>query len=233
VTGSHPVHRRARPCDDDLVRTLALVALIGCGGHSATTACQPSILYLDRAGGMYDHGATDSAGANRSVLLDGPRQLPGWPRDDAQWAEVVSCIAAALAPFPIDVTEDDPGASPHVELVFTTTYWAEPSATTMIVPDGCGDDHQLEFVFADALPPTPTPVCQIAIVGYAEMTADLTLDDNCQDLVNLAQDCSQTRSFVDATASCVDDFEQPAACRCGGTTEDTYQAMVAAHPACD
>lgn len=211
-----------------------LVLLAACGGGhgSPDAACQPSVLYLDRDGGAYDHGAFDSAALNQSVLLDGPRTLPPWPRDDLAWSQMTGCIRDALAPFPITVTETDPGMAPHVEIVFTTVYWGDP-AMNLVVPASCNPGHQIEFVFSDALPPTYARPCQMALLGFAEMTANLSPGDHCEDIVNLATDCAPLRSFVDAPATCVDSSNQPVACRCGGTTENTYQALLAAHPACD
>jgi len=215
------------------MRALVLVAIAGCG-HSRgapDAACQPSILFLDRAGGDYDHGRIDSAALDQSVLLDGPRTLPPWPRDDAEWSVMVSCIRDGLSSFPIEVTETGPGTTPHVEIVFTTVYWGDP-ATNMVVPASCVPGHQLEFVFSDALPPTYSRPCQMALIGYAEMTANLSPGDDCKDILNLGMDCAPVRAFLDETSSCVDTSNQPIPCRCGGTTQNIYQALAAAHPAC-
>lgn len=208
-----------------------IFGLAGCGHAGGEAVCEPAIVYLDQQGGAYDHGGVDDATTNLSVLVDQPRTLPAWPANGPDWSEVGACIRAALAPFPITVTEVDPGLAPHVEIVFTTSYWAGDPGTSFIVPNNCRSDHQLEFVFGDALPDA-TRACQIAMLGFAEMTANLTLDDNCNDLVDLAQDCSPVRSFVDDTVTCVDDRDQPAACRCGGTTENTFAALAARFPSC-
>ena len=180
---------------------------------------------------MYDQGRFDNAALHQSVLLDGPRTLPPWPRDPQEWNLMTACIRSGLASFPVNVTEQDPGMTPHVEIVFTTAYWGQPAAQTMVVPASC-TAHQLEFVFSDALPPTYSRPCQMALIGYAEMTANLSTGDDCKDILNLGMDCVPERMFLDETATCVDDFGQPTTCRCGGTTENPYQALAAAHPAC-
>jgi hypothetical protein len=209
---------------------LLLVAACGNSGSQAPT-CSPGILYLDRFGGAYDHGSVDDATANLSVLVDQPRTLPPWPNGDDNWTEVTACIRTALAAFPITVTETDPGAVDHVEIVFTTTYWAGDPGTSVIVPSNCRSGHQVEFIFGDALS-TSTRACQIAMLGFAEMTANLTINDNCNDLVNLAPDCSPQRAFIDTTANCVDETDEPSACRCGGTTENVFQALADRFPTC-
>jgi len=195
-------------------------------------ACQPATLFLNRGGGEYDTGTVDDAAANISVLIDGPRHLDPYPHDDQTWNSTVSCIRRGLAPFAIDIVETDPSPAPHVEIVFTTTYWAGDPGTTEIVPDSCLPAFQLEFVFGDALP-TDVRACQRALIGFAEMTAQLSIGDNCLDFLNNQVDCAPERSFVDEEVDCVDALVQPTACRCGGaSTQNTFQTMRAAFPAC-
>ncbi len=214
-----------------------LALLVACGGSEAALdapVCQPNIVYLDRNGGSYEHGAHDNASANQSVLVDAPVALPPSPFDDVHWRPLVDCIATGLAPFPITLTEIDPGDTPHVEIVFTTSYWAGSAGTTMIVPDSCATDHAIEFVFGDALP-TYARACQVTLLGLAEMRAQLSIGDNCRDIVNNSMDCDMSRAFHDQPTTCVDGANQPTPCRCGdgSTTENTYQAMAAAFTRCD
>jgi hypothetical protein len=216
------------------VRAAVVFVIAACGGSDpppVDAPCTPATLFLNRAGGDYDTGAFDDAAANRSVLLDGPMTLAPYSHDDIAWAATVQCIRAGLAPFSIAITETDPGLVPHVEIVFTTSYWAGPAGTTMVVPGGCRPGHQLEFVFGDALA-TDVRACQMALIGFAQMTANLSIGGNCRDFLDLSQDCVPDRAFVDETVPCVDQTGQPADCRCGGTTQNTFAAMTAAFPAC-
>src|SRR4051812_26264184 len=158
-----------------MVRQVAvLLALAACGGSETTdAACQPAVLYLNRTGGLWDHGAHDDAAANLSILVDGPRTLPAWPKDDTDWGLLVDCLRTALAPFPLTITETDPGAVPHTEIVFTTQYWAGAAGTTAIIPDACRPGHQVEFVFGNALA-TRARACHVALRSYAQMIANLS-----------------------------------------------------------
>lgn len=205
-----------------------LLLLAACGSPSAApdATCQRQVVYLDRLGGDYVNGIVDSAAQNQSLVLDQPRTLPPWPYDDGNWTSLTACIRTALAPFAVDVTEVDPGVAPHFELVFTTTYWAGPAGTTGIVPDSCRPGHQIGFVFGAALP-TYTRACQIAMIGLAEMAANLAMTTNCADILDNDMDCAPMRAFIDQEVPCAG-----GACRCGGTTENTYQALKAALPAC-
>ncbi len=206
---------------------LLLCAIAGCGnaGHSAPdTACEPTTVFLDRQGGDYDLGAFDDATMNLSVVLDGPRTLPPSPYNDADWSELTSCIRDGLAPFPVTLTETDPGMTPHLELVFTTAYWGPGGAAVpTIIPSSCRPDHQIEFVFGQA-EASPTNACEATMGAFAEMVAQLSPGYDCLDFTSPAMDCG-IRSYLDEDTSCVDQTGQPAACRCGGTTQNSAQAL--------
>ena len=69
--------------------------------------------------------------------------------------------------------------------------------------------------------------------AFAQMTAQLSLGSECHDFVNNAQDCSMERAFLDQTVDCVDAFNQPTTCRCGGgTTQNTQLALETTFPEC-
>lgn len=212
-----------------------LVILAACGGGggdgTADATCQPPVLYLNRIGGAYDRGAVDNAGMNLSTIVDAPLTLAAYPHDAIEWAATASCIRAALQPFPIAVVETDPGAIPHTELVFTTSYWAGSAGVTHVIPDSCRPNHELGFVFGSAIA-TDARACQIAMIAFAQMTAQLSYGANCRDFVDRSMDCVPERTFTDETVDCVDANAQKIACRCGGTTQNTYRAIAAAHPAC-
>lgn len=209
---------------------IVLVAACGGGGADVDAPCRPSVLYLNRTGGMFDHGSVDDAVMNHSTIVDIPRTLDAYPHDAIEWAATAACIREALRPFPIAITETDPGTSPHVELVFTTSYWAG-AATTFVIPDSCRPNHQIGFVFGSAIA-TDARACQVAMIAFGQMTAQLSYGANCRDFVDRSMDCVPDRTFTDETVECVDGNAQPIACRCGGTTQNTYRAIEAAHPAC-
>src|SRR5690349_11311649 len=108
-----------------------VVAACGQDTHFVDAAqCTPAIVYLNKDGGSYDHArAIDDAGSNLSLVVDGPRQLAPWPGHAQSWADVTACIRDALAPFAVQVTEQDPGTAAHYELVFTDVYWVDRAVT--------------------------------------------------------------------------------------------------------
>lgn len=191
--------------------------------------CTTKILYLDRFGGDYVPASHDDAKRNASVIFDRPRTLPPWPGDDIHWADLTACVRTALAPFNIAVTETDPGDVPHLEIVFTDQHWDDP-AITHLIPSACRPGNEIEVIFGHAFS-NPTRACEVAMDGFAEMTALLGPAENCLDFTSPAADCG-VRFFQDLEMQCVDASLQPAQCRCGGTTENTYAALAARFPAC-
>jgi len=221
-------------CDDRSVRRLfvAAIAVIGCGEDPPThITCEPQIVFLNRDGGVFKPGPHDDAVANLSVLVDVERTLAPWPKPTDEWDALVACFKDHVFALPrLEVVTVDPGAVPHIEVVFTTSYWAN-AGTTAIVPASCRPDHEVEIVFGSAIP-TMARACDVALQEFAIMTANLSLGEDCHDLVNNSADCSPDRSFLDQTVNCVDDAAQPAPCRCGGTTENTYRALATTFPPC-
>jgi hypothetical protein len=213
---------------------LAISLGSGCGRRSTldlhdAPSCARTIVFLDRAGGSYVPGAADDAPTKTSELLDVPRTLPPWPGDSVNWSDVVACVQCALARFSIDITDVDPGAVPHVEIVFTTAYWGG-TPITHAAPSSCRKGHQIEFVFGDNVADA-TRACEVAMDGFAEMTALLSPGYNCLDFTSPAQGCGPRR-FLDVEMPCVDASGQAAPCRCGGATEDTFAALAGRFPPC-
>jgi hypothetical protein len=66
------------------------------------------------------------------------------------------------------------------------------------------------------------------MLGFAEMAAQLSLVDDCHEILDLDQDCVPMRNFIDADLPCTS-----GSCRCGGgTTQNAVAAIRAAFPAC-
>lgn len=75
------------------------------------------VIYLNRTGVSVTPGASD-ARINRSSVTKQPATIPPWNPGDEVWAETVSCLEAMFAPFDVELTEIDPGMTPHIEAVF-------------------------------------------------------------------------------------------------------------------
>ncbi|HEY6033193.1 MAG TPA: hypothetical protein VIV58_03010, partial [Kofleriaceae bacterium] len=125
------------------------------------------------------------------------------------------------------------GMTPHLELVFSDAYWADP-AVTHVFPASCKPGHQIEVIFGDALA-TPTRGCELAMAGLAEMVGQLGPSQNCLDFTSPANDCG-IRSFLAVDEACVDaQTDLPAPCRCDATatTQNSFATLDALMHACN
>jgi hypothetical protein len=209
----------------------ALAAACGADDTPTTIRCEPHPVYLNRTGATFRAANNDDSINNLSAALDVERTFGAWPKDEVDWRNLVECIEAALVGLPrLVVTETAPGNVPHVELVFTTSHWMTV-AQTFVVPASCRAGHHVGFVFGNALP-TSQRACHIAMQAFGLMTAQLSLGSDCHDFLNNAVDCSPDRAFVAQTVECVDASNQPAECRCGGATQNSYEALEAVFPVC-
>jgi hypothetical protein len=65
-------------------------------------------------------GNTDST-TDTSDIVGGNVTLGAFSDGDAKWAQVVDCVKNVMAPFNITVTDQDPGAAPHFEVMIGGT----------------------------------------------------------------------------------------------------------------
>lgn len=84
---------------------------------TAPAAGAHRIFFLNRHGATLTPGSDDSR-TDRSSLVSSAVSIPPWEVSDALWAKTVSCMRAMYAPFDVEITDVDPGATPHVEAVF-------------------------------------------------------------------------------------------------------------------
>lgn len=130
---------------------LLIVAVAGCGGDpgdapDAATAIdafeapictKPKVFINGLLGGTetYTPGP-DSSIANRSSVLNAVATFG--PTDAATIAASVAEARAILEPLGVVVTEDDPGNTPHVEVVLVGTGWPFSAIYASNVPFDCG-----------------------------------------------------------------------------------------------
>jgi hypothetical protein len=85
-------------------------------GFAAAPSTAPRIVFVNRNGGTYSSGAENSS-ANRSTIVRGTVTLPPYSRSDADWQRVMQLVKEEFAPYNIVVTDQDPGATAHIEMV--------------------------------------------------------------------------------------------------------------------
>lgn len=80
------------------------------------------VLYLNRCAGncQVHEGATNST-THTSDIAGGNVTLTAYNGGDAKWGQIKDCVTQVMAPFNITVTDTDPGATPHFEVMVAGT----------------------------------------------------------------------------------------------------------------
>jgi hypothetical protein len=90
---------------------------------SVTARANSNVIYLNRCavtGCEIVQGTTNSTSEPvRSSLGHGV--LSPFSRSDEVWNSVVSCVKDVFSPFNVEITETDPGAQPHFEIIIAGT----------------------------------------------------------------------------------------------------------------
>jgi hypothetical protein len=181
-------------------------------GLAATTR---RTVFLNRWGGTYEPGRNNSS-EGRSSLVQQTTGIPPFPGSDESWLEVAQCVRERFARFDVEITEDDPGARPHIEAVVgghpcqlglgDRVRGVAPLAGNCSVVE-----RAVVYTFAHNIEVgDPLMACDVTVheIGHA-----LGLDHEylCDDPMTYLS-CGH-RSFQDVDASC--GTTEPRACACG------------------
>jgi MYXO-CTERM domain-containing protein len=210
----------------DLVMTESPTATTQAGRAAGT------IMFMNRSGGTFTPGNEDARN-NRSSIIEQTSSVAPWNPGDAAWNTIMTCVRAQFAPFDIDVTDVDPGTTPHVESVVA----GRPGDIGL--PDNVGGvspftvncdviPNPIVFTFAAALPNDPQLVCEIVA---QEVSHSFGLDHEflCEDPMTYLTDCG-AKTFQNVSSACGEYEGRP--CRidgqfdCGTETQNSY-AMLA------
>ena len=225
----------------------ALVFLTGCtlyfdSGHDdppITTppdppSCEAHPIYLSRIGGVYQGGSDDSS-QNVSSILTSTVDIAPPAVDQAEWDAFVACVSDKFAPFAITVTELDPGAQTHTELV-AINRGSEIGVTDQaggLAPVACEGtsgkvfDRGVVFFAWAAI-----PAADRRAFGTQVIAESLGLDDvtECHDVMSSGTTCGppDAKTFMDADLACIGPT-----CRCGEVTQNSFAELTAKFgPAC-
>lgn len=184
------------------------------------------ILFLNRAGGTYRPGENDSV-ANTQGFTQTDVTAPPYPYGDTEWNATRDCVAALFDPFAVTVTDVDPGTVDHVEILVTTTsqVFELPNGVTGVAPADASCtllERGFAPVFASALGAAATQdVCWVA-GSMAGIIYGLDWAMHCPDVMTYFSGCG-AKAFRDVTSDCGEN--QARTCRCGGTTQNSYQFL--------
>jgi uncharacterized protein (TIGR03382 family) len=132
---------------------------------AASGLAKSRTIYLNRHGAMLTPGQNNSQ-SNTSTIVPRAVQVPGWSASAADWAATVACMKDMWSRFDVAITEDDPGATPHIEAVFTQSP-ADVGITAYIggvspFTTNCSViESSIVFAFTDNLPRRPQVICEI------------------------------------------------------------------------
>lgn len=194
---------------------------------AAAQRAQSRVIYLNRDGVILRPGDNDSARQISSVVTV-PTEVGGWGVDDDTWSATVACVQDLYSAFDVTVTDEDPGATPHIEAVFggspgdiglpDDVAGVSPFTTDCAIIEG-----SIAFAFTDVLPDDPQTVCEV--IGQ-EIAHSFGLDHEMlasDPMTYLAYDGD--RRFRDRMVSCGEYADRP--CGVNGSTCRARQNSVA------
>lgn len=186
----------------------------------------PLVAFLNFGGGGYRKGTNDSSG-NVSTAFGGAvtaATVPAYAGDAAQRAQILACLREKLSAWKVTVTDQDPGAAEHTELVMggAPELLGWPASTAGIAPLGCDVvPKAVGFAFSQGRESNTEQLCQIAA---HELGHTFSLDHlrSPADLMNW-QLQPGSHAFSSASLACGETSDR--ACACGGTAMDPVATL--------
>ena len=193
-------------------------------GFAAAPSSAARLLYLNRRGGTYSPGYNNSS-ANRSSIVRGTVTLPPYSRSDSEWQRVVQLVKEEFAPYNIAITEEDPGATAHIEMVVSghPSMIGAPGFAAGIAPFDCGriTDRAIGFAFDRMLQGVEDQAR--VIIHEAGHTLGLDHSYHCPDVMTYLFNCSVRKRFVNQSVTCGE--SAPRGCQCGGSQNSADHLM--------
>lgn len=191
----------------------------------------PTIIFMNRNGGTYTRGWDDSR-SNVSSIVDSSTKFPAFSYGDAKWNAVMECVRSIYAPFNVEVTDVDPGNTPHVECVTSgsPTALGQDPRVGGVAPFNCEIiENAVVFAFAEVSGGDVQQICETAAQETAHAFG-LDHEVNCRDPMTYLGWCSDgstpDKQFQDTYSSCGEYRARD--CTCGGTTQNSYQKLMEA-----
>lgn len=201
------------------------------GGGGAADAT-PRLLYLNRAATSYRQGVVDSSANTWPWAPAADTIVAAWHRSDAEWQTVVRHVRELFVPFDVDVTEVDPGATPHMEVKVggLPSVFSFRRGVLGVSPFNCREiPRSIVFVFSE----NPyfwdpnffqDPLRAIAETVAQEVGHSFGLDHEylCLDPMTYLDGCGR-KSFQNVDARCGEGATR--ACECGRATQNSYRLL--------
>lgn len=213
----------------DAVAADASPNLIGCPDPGGV------LVFLNRGGGVY-HRGPDDPGANQSQVVTGTHTIAPYDVPEANWAAIRTCVAGLIAPFHLRVTDVDPGAVDHLEVVMTagTSIRITGIAETLEVSPATCRLYPSSVHFAFVGGATVDSACRLAAKAIAKAAG---IDDttHCVDAVagRLGfPGCAGSDGYTDAERPCGVSRAVPCPCNPSRGTRNSLATMKAVYGHC-
>ena len=214
-----------------------LLLFAACGGDDTTAAPDASTpdadvsagapIFLNRAGGMYTMGSLEDSRTNTSTIITADHEFAAWDATDQEWDALVACVAGMYAPFHVEITDVDPGTTPHIEAMLTAAAdWPtviNQAGVGGLSPFSCGLIPNAIVWVNPELSGTPFDQCWTTaqMIGNA---AGLDHSFHCPDVMTYLSTCGDNKSFVDMDVSCGEDAARNGCT--GQATQNSSQQLV-------
>ena len=184
-----------------------------------------TVLFLNRNGGTYNAGWSDDSTQNVSSILSFNAQIPAYPYGDGSWDQFMGCMRDLYSDFNIEVTDVDPGAAAHMEVVVGghPNHIGMSNGIGGVAPMTCGViGNAVAYAFPETYGDDPQGICEAA---GQESAHAFGLDHEylCEDIMTYLYGCGAKR-FVDQDVSCGEYSAR--SCYCGGNTQNSYQYLL-------
>lgn len=190
-----------------------------------------NVIYLNRCagGGCTVRPGNDDSHANTSSIATQQTLLTEWPHGDEKWNTLVQCVRDLYAPFNIQITDVDPGAANHSEVMVAGNAAAlDMEGAGGVAPfEPCNGelvDNVISFVFAADLD-NQDFICWAAAQESSHVFG-LDHELNAKDPMTYLAPPYKKPGFQNVEAKCGEAAEEPRECWCGGTTQNSYQYLM-------
>jgi len=192
---------------------------------SAEAGGAPTIFYLNKNGGQFRPGNSDSR-TNVSSIVDSISTIPAWPVSASGWSQVKSCMVTMFSRWNVTITDVDPGNTPHYEIVIA----GSPGDVGM--EDGVGGvspfsgncgviPNSIVYTFAEVYGTAYRDICE---TSAQEVAHSFGLDHEylCADPMTYLYNCGD-KSFQNTAAQCGEYSARQ--CQCGGSTQNSVTML--------
>jgi hypothetical protein len=210
---------------------------------SVSYAVNSAIVFMHRCVGSsctVTSGTTNSSTNRSNIIGVGSGTLSAFSRGDTVWNTTMDCMREVFEPFGVTITDQDPGATPHYEIMVggQPTQLGFDSGTGGVSPATCsGIPSSLVFVF-DVWGNNSNEICATAA---QEVAHSWSLDHSTDPSDPMSYfGFTGRRHFKDAAVACGSDCvggvgpnneacsggnNQIRTCSCGGATQNTFREV--------